>query len=629
MSKKNQRGSFHQGPNLIQRIFRFPLAILNSILRFVTSPFRWYQAHQDKKIHASFFQRFMAILLAPIFGTIPALWSLLVGWTMTRHGKALLLGLPAVFLASLAVGSLAYSQYFHKPKLLGIYHSEVSKASSDQDLESAEIFLKKVISIAPDRESYQYNLAEIYLLQSKPEEGEVQTPKHRSKEMIGIQAIRRLAPEDEKGVGFEKAHMFVARAILRSPEKSKEQIEKAHQHLLKALVKSPEDSTTRHMAAKTAAFLGRFGEAEEHLVAATKKNRYLLLELAKVQRILKKDEVAKSNIRMCRDYFLELANRDPESPTNWAIVFDCEMFLGNYEPAIIALRKGQRFTDSIETRKSFELGISDAFLAWSQSFDKGLGDTKSFKQRLIFLENSLASNPRNKRALVYAANMALEKLTPEEEEKVDGFLRTALVEGTATSLVHMLLGSRYALKNDTEKAIFHLKYAQKLNKSSPSVLNNLAWLYSHKKEPELEKALELSNASIEIMPHPRFHHSRGIILTMLKRYDEAQIDLEKALTEMKNDVTIHDALAIVYKEKKMDEIAKGHIAKAKRIREQNKKDSGESIRPQLPGDAVNLEKEEEVNDLPQGPEDLKQPGGDDSSKDNESSKKDASQPKSD
>ena len=555
--------------SLIGRLLYLPLAFLTWLNGLFSATLNRFQRNPSaaQAIRAPLWQNILWAIFSPIALGIPFLWRFFVGWTSTRRGWSLLIGLPAILVAGSAIGGLAYSKYVFGSKIVRVYERAIDKSSAAQDLEASELYLKKVISLLPNHYRHQFNLAQIFLRQA---ELETDATKKRIKQREAVQLLNRISTPDKPG--FSRAHVWQADQILRKKSRTKEDIDLAYRHLEWALVTTPNDVLALQLAAQTALMKKLPSKAEDHLKVAAKSSKFHLLNLAKVQKMLSKKE-AEENARACKTHFEEKAKMEPTKSEYWAGVFDCYLFLEEYDKAINSLRIAIKFAEDIQTKAKFASASSSAMVLWSRKFPKDVGDALSFKKRLRLISEALRIDPKNKLALAELGNMTLDVENEEDDEKIDEMLSEALVQGVAPGLVHLILGSRHALKGKNDEAIFHLKHSSKHNPRSATVMNNLAWVFAHRKDPDYKKALDFANSAIKVEKNPRFLHTRGIILAKLDRNEEALIDFEKALVYMKDNLSIHDALGTIYEKMGKSILAAQHKKKAQLLRKQKTKDA--------------------------------------------------------
>ena len=134
-------------------------------------------------------------------------------------------------------------------------------------------------------------------------------------------------------------------------------------------------------------------------------------------------------------------------------------------------------------------------------------------------------------------------------------------EGDSSGMVEMVLGMRAFSQGDVDAAIKHFEVAYIEAPDRPDIMNNLAWSLSQADPPRHERALAIADRMVEMNPaEPRYLETRGQILAMMGRNDEAIADLERALVSMPGHKPLRQTLESLYLEE-------GDPAKANALRE--------------------------------------------------------------
>ena len=126
-----------------------------------------------------------------------------------------------------------------------------------------------------------------------------------------------------------------------------------------------------------------------------------------------------------------------------------------------------------------------------------------------------------------------------------------------SAMAHFALSNLYQAEGDSEKGVWHLEQAYALDKSLAVVANNLAWMLSHKKEPDLDKALEFAEQAVENSPVPN-PDTYGTVLMLRKEFQEAISEFEKAIGGSQSKQLIHRKLAECYRQIGRPELAEIH-----------------------------------------------------------------------
>ena len=140
-------------------------------------------------------------------------------------------------------------------------------------------------------------------------------------------------------------------------------------------------------------------------------------------------------------------------------------------------------------------------------------------------------------------------------------LANVIAEGEQPALAHLAMGNLCWLEDDRKGALFHFELAAEIRDDVAVVLNNMAWLISHdeEKSPDFERAMALINSALEKSPEdPSFLDTRGTIFFLQKDWKPALVDLEKALSGVRDKRAVHEKLATIYRQLGMKEISEQH-----------------------------------------------------------------------
>jgi len=153
--------------------------------------------------------------------------------------------------------------------------------------------------------------------------------------------------------------------------------------------------------------------------------------------------------------------------------------------------------------------------------------------------------------------------SPEEAAKIKKTFLDIVTSDNPSALAHFSLSNILWQEGDVEKAQFHLEQAYTLNKNIVIVLNNLAYMIADGEEPDLERALELSEAAVSQLPdNAQFRDTLGIIYMKMGRHKEAVSEFQRALPGEADKKAVHAKLAICYAALGMDELAGIHQQKS-------------------------------------------------------------------
>ena len=180
--------------------------------------------------------------------------------------------------------------------------------------------------------------------------------------------------------------------------------------------------------------------------------------------------------------------------------------------------------------------------------------------QVALLEEALQSN-----AVTGAALERLVRLSCSEDsgaERAERSLTNLLASGRASAEIYNLIGTEALKMKDFAKARRYLERALSLNPSSPMVLNNLSLALVRQSDVQAERALELANDALQILPdHPDALSTRAEVFVAMQRWEDARRDLEVSLAQKSGSRNSQMLLATVY-----DALNEGSLADAVRRR---------------------------------------------------------------
>ena len=151
--------------------------------------------------------------------------------------------------------------------------------------------------------------------------------------------------------------------------------------------------------------------------------------------------------------------------------------------------------------------------------------------------------------------------------------------------LELVRGAKAFAEEKIDAAIDYLEQAYEVAPESADILNNLASYLSYADPPQLERSITLADDLVARYPDRlEFRETRGQILALLKRNDDAILDLEKALTVMPTYQPLIDTLGSLYE-------TAGNPAKAVALRETADRLRSQETRSQLPIDLSDLTEE--------------------------------------
>jgi tetratricopeptide (TPR) repeat protein len=352
-----------------------------------------------------------------------------------------------------------------------------------------------------------------------------------------------LAPEDppEDRPGYAPAHLWQARRLLGRSRNSPERRAAAEKHLLLALDGDLAEREAAHgLLGELYLATGRLDQAEPHLNRAVKTRPQLRMRLAQLHALRGDKSRAVSEANLALTFFRARAMKDLQDHSarvQWA---DALAFLEQFPEAVAVLEEGLSATHE----PVYRAALAGAYVTWADAVAR---DPKAkVGERLRLVEQGLKYDPASP-ALLDRLLAATRTDGPSAEE-ARAALRNMAATGVAAGTAHFALGLDAWQRGREDEARLHWERAIELAPQVPSVANNLAWVLAQSKEPDLPRALELSNRAVEHAPgNASFRDTRGRILARMGRCKEALPDLEAAVAASPRDADLHRTLADVYR----------------------------------------------------------------------------------
>jgi len=178
------------------------------------------------------------------------------------------------------------------------------------------------------------------------------------------------------------------------------------------------------------------------------------------------------------------------------------------------------------------------------------------------LADALASPATTKLAVNRIARLSLS--THPAAAQAEEMVRNLRLEGSQGSQVLNLLGMHALEMKRFDKAQMYLAQADNQTRNQePMILNNLAIAIIRGGGDSKERALELANRTLTILPdHPDAITTRGEIYVAMERWDDAIADLTQALNLRRNSFLVHRLLEKAYTGLSDFEMAAKHCERA-------------------------------------------------------------------
>jgi tetratricopeptide (TPR) repeat protein len=345
--------------------------------------------------------------------------------------------------------------------------------------------------------------------------------------------------------------LWQAQQLASRSELAPEDFQRLHSHLRYAVQLDGNDPDARAMLAMYYIRMDRWPQALEHLNIAARQRPDMLLLLARAYALNGNTVRGKYFGERAAEYHkqqCELKPRDVAARLTWA---DSVTFLEDFPKAVAILTEGLTLKDELVYRQA----LARVYVTWS---DTVVGDTTEARlQRLKLVEAGISAYPDD--IMLFDRMMAVLRRKDDVSGTAREFLVARIARGEAVVVSHLLLGTDEGELGHYDQAIKHLEQAYNLDPNAPIVANNLAWYLLNNEDIDLDRAYDLVSALAERWPlMAAIHDTRGQILAKMGRWDEALVELQKGLVQMRGRKATHEAMAEVCTKLGMTEIAAEH-----------------------------------------------------------------------
>lgn len=453
------------------------------------------------------------------------------------------------------------------PEDVDFYRKKARLAAERSDWQASTFALETLVAIEPSNRSLQWDLAMAY-------------KKSGATDLFAV-LLTELAPSDRPGFG--PAQRFKAGQLLETLEHAPPfetidqdlMLKQVMAHLRQSLIDQPGHAESAERLADLLLALEDYSGALQILTtvptasmtpsmkmrmawAANRENPANNMEtvnsLASTLESAATKADAQDTVRRAHGNSCELRGNTAASASIWIQLFQASRAEFRKTEALRQLAR-------LHTRRADEFfnRVPRDYSGMAEAILKGLAinpTEPSLLERLVKLANPSESplDSSDDQAIRAKAQMRLNEL---------------LVQGTAPSLLHLLLGVEYHKARRQDMARLHFELSHRADPRSMDIANNLAWYMAHTTPRDPEKALILINAALLRLPdQANYLETRGQILALLGHHTEAITDLEKATRLMGSSQAIHTTLANCYTRLGEMELAKRHqsLANQKNIR---------------------------------------------------------------
>ncbi len=494
-------------------------------------------------------------------------------WGESRRNKSLILGLPALIVAFLAVSAIGGVQLLSKASLEDKYDYLYQKTSADLaqlakslarkqkvqaidggsteaitqedkdnliELRQAQkIYLDKLISLAPDNDDYRFELAKLAASRNDREHA--------------FSILNELAPEDVPG--YPAAHFVLARNYFdkqaRTPIEMTGNMDVALKHVDHVLTRDETDLAAKLLKARILTRTQRYEGAYELYEDLFEVDPNYYREMAELNKRLGREERDRPLYEKALTGFEQLTGKKEvlEDDKRWIIV----------ETGIArTLQKLERFADAEERlefliqryasdpkggprRVFLQRLIADTYLVWARSLADASTPYDSLepavlRQLLDLNTKAYRNHPDNVLVLQSLARLSLTQDKEVSERARSVYDPVADID--APSSVLNQLGNHALLNKRFSEAIRYYERARGKSPRDAAVLNNLAFSYlvAQDSERNAERALQLIEEALRNVPKTidktelsKFLHTKATALKQQDRLQEALAVYERAL----------------------------------------------------------------------------------------------------
>lgn len=530
---------------------------------FEAEPFDERLAATVEAVHgmADRVRQLWSFLVAPVeflFALLHAYAEVRLIQSPDRRLRDLAQALPAVIVVAAALG-LTIAGAVHQRGLAAEYRALASKSLERGDAKAVRVYAGREYDLEGSDESL-YRLAEAY--------GRLGDSARSD------QLMRHLAD----GPGYGPAHLWLADRLLADPAAltNADRLAEVTGRLRQAEAAGVDADDVAPRMARVLLAGGEVAAALPYLERASDADPVLRVDLAAVYARLGRTEDARIAASAAeQDFHARVAANpgDRDSRAKWAA---CLLNLGRSGEAVAALEDAGR--DNLARDAILGELYVLACLAREREIAAANGPAR---ERLAWVRRALDVRPRAEPALLRLIEMAQE-MPADEATEADQALAAALTGGEASPAVSVALGTRAWKEGDFDAALAHLERAFAADPSNVVAANNVAWLLARRQGPDLDRALSIADTLVGKYPDAaQFRDTRGQILAKLGRWEEALIELERALPAMRDSVETRRALAEAYRGAGQPNLAELQDREADQL-EATAKSGGEGAEPPAP-----------------------------------------------
>ena len=370
--------------------------------------------------------------------------------------------------------------------------------------------------------------------------------------------IEEIAPDD--AIGYGPAHTLMAVSYARQYAETKDPklLGKLRWHLENSKVDTPQ---IQQIWASYYIAIEQPEEAVAAMNKAASSNPSNYEALAAIYKQQGRETDSQNALKEGAKVFRRLLDEDSLNNNVRIALAKFLVKLEDYDEAEKVLLKGIRIQrDAMISQAAADFYVLRHDLAREEGAD--------FEVQLQYLYQAINFDPNypNPYDRMLVLFMDAKQSTDSEDKNAETIkerFMDIVTSDNPTPMAHFTLSNMLWQEGDHENAQFHLEQAYTLNKNIVIVLNNLAYMIAHGEDPDLERALELSEAAVSQVPdNAQFRDTLGIIYMKMGRHKDAVSEFQRALPGEADKKAVHEKLAICYDALGMDELAKIHLQKS-------------------------------------------------------------------
>jgi len=504
----------------------------------------------------------------------------------TKRSRGFWMGVPAILVATIGVGSLMFANFGAANALLGRYNLDVTKtrkekgeivqkllvemrsievnrrnaAGSDAKVEgipeddprrvrlrevqqNEEILLKKLITLSPNELDYRFQLALLSLDQNDLQKG--------------LAMMQNLAPESEPG--YDKAHMWMCTFLLSRPVESRAQLNlirsKALIHAEMCLIRDQNNQKAKLIKANLLVAGNQLEKAYVIFKELYDQDPAFYENLTRINNRLDRSHLNRTIYETAERHFLNQTKQPDISVSDWmqawSQVVRCQAEKKDFagiEKRLLAEHTNLGSAEGDEAIKRIFIGemLANVYIAWGDSTPDDRPNRD--KIRLDYVIKAFEYDPNDANVLRILTRFAVGK-----DETLAAVARTIYdpaQQADAPAEVYNELGAQALSDSDYENSRKYFEMALKKAPQNPQVLNNLAYTYLVCEDRDPARSLKLVDQALQLLPESEqiriylshFYDTKGNALMQLNRMTEAYAAFEIALQDRPDNREILEAL---------------------------------------------------------------------------------------